>query len=76
MKALLSNKFWGFDAEDNAVVIMKNDNDQLAILNSSSFLKHMFQLDVILEQGYKTARLAVKNGKLWPRNTGHWPLSI
>lgn len=53
VKALLSNGHWGFDVEDNAVVILKNDNDQLAVLHSSAtFWKHMFQLNIILERGY------------------------
>ena len=52
-KAFLSNSQWGFHVEDNAVVILKNDYDQLAVLHSSAtFWKHMFQLNVILEKGY------------------------
>ena len=53
MKSFLSNGHWDFNVEDNAVVIMKNDHDQLAVLHSSTtFWKHMFQLNVILEEGY------------------------
>ena len=43
---------WGFDVEDNAVLIMSNVEGQLAMLHSSAtFWKHMFQLDIILENG-------------------------
>ena len=43
---------------------MKNDNDQMAMLHSSAtFWKHMFQLNVILEQGYlKLQGLLSKTG--------------
>lgn len=52
-KAFLSNGHWGFDVEDNAVVILKNEQNQMAVLHSSTtFWKHVFQLNVILEQGY------------------------
>ena len=63
VKAFLSNSHWGFDVEDNAVVILKNDN-QLAMLHSSAtFWKHMFQLNIILEQGYlKLEGLLSKTG--------------
>ena len=53
VKSFLSNNQWKFDVEDNAVVILMNENDQLATLHSSAtFWKHMFQLNIILELGY------------------------
>jgi predicted dehydrogenase len=53
VKSFLSNSQWGFDVEDNAVIILKNDKDQLGMLHSSAtFWKHMFQLNIILEGGY------------------------
>ena len=53
VKSFLSNCQWNFDVEDNAVVIMKNNAGQLAMLHSSAtFWKHMFNLNVILEKGY------------------------
>ena len=64
VKSFLSNRHWGFDVEDNAVVIMKNDQHQLAVLHSSAtFWKHMFQLNVIMEKGYlKLEGLLSKTG--------------
>ena len=64
LKSFLSDSHWGFEVEDNAVVILKNDYDQLATLHSSStFWKHMFQLNVILEKGYlKLEGLLSKTG--------------
>ena len=53
VKSFLSNSQWGFEVEDNAVIILKNDKDQLGMLHSSAtFWKHMFQLNIILERGY------------------------
>ena len=53
VKSFLSTGHWGFDVEDNAVVIMRNDSGQLAMLHSSTtFWKHIFQLTIILEGGY------------------------
>jgi predicted dehydrogenase len=64
VNSFLSNSHWGFDVEDNAIVILKNDNSQLAMLHSSAtFWKHMFQLNIILEQGYlKLEGLLSKTG--------------
>ena len=64
VKSFLSNCQWSFDVEDNAVVILKNETDQLAMLHSSAtFWKHMFQLDIILEHGYlKLEGLLSKTG--------------
>jgi len=63
-KAFLANQHWGFDVEDNAVVIMKNDQHRLAVLHSSStFWKHMFSLNIYLEHGYlKLQGLLSKTG--------------
>jgi predicted dehydrogenase len=63
-KAFLSNGHWGFEVEDNAMVILKNNNNQMAVLHSSAtFWKHMFQLNVILEEGYlKLEGLLSKTG--------------
>ena len=53
IKSFLSNCQWGFEVEDNAVVILKNEMEQLALLHSSAtFWKHMFQLNIIMEKGY------------------------
>ena len=64
VKAFLSNGHWGFDVEDNAVVILKNEQNQMAMLHSSAtFWKHMFQLNVIFEKGYlKLEGLLSKTG--------------
>ncbi len=53
VKSYLSNSHWSFDVEDNAVVILKNANNQLAMLHSSAtFWKHMFQINITLDNGY------------------------
>lgn len=53
VKSYLSNSHWSFDVEDNAVVILKNEKNQLAMLHSSAtFWKHMFQVNITLDNGY------------------------
>jgi predicted dehydrogenase len=64
VKAFLSNSYWKFDVEDNAVVILGTATGQLAMLHSSAtFWKHMFQLYITLEKGYlKVDGLLSKTG--------------
>ena len=64
VKSFLSNCQWSFDVEDNAVVILKNEAGQLAMLHSSAtFWKHMFQFNILLERGYlKLEGLLSKTG--------------
>ncbi len=53
VKSFIDNSFWSFEVEDNAFVILKNSNGQMASLHSSATLwKHTFRLDLILEEGY------------------------
>ncbi len=53
VKCFKNNLFWKFDIEDNAFVILRNSNGQMASLHSSATLwKHTFRLDIILEEGY------------------------
>lgn len=53
VKCFASNAYWKFDVEDNAVVILANDQGQNAMLHSSATQwKHTFHLTIILEEGY------------------------
>ena len=53
VKSYISNAHWKFEVEDNAMLILKNKLNQLALLHSSSTAwKHMFQLNINLEEGY------------------------
>ncbi|MFA7677121.1 MAG: Gfo/Idh/MocA family oxidoreductase [Candidatus Omnitrophota bacterium] len=53
VKCFMSNRFWKFDIEDNAYVILQNQKQQNALLHSSATLwRHAFQLNIILENGY------------------------
>lgn len=55
VKCFASNKYWGFDLEDNAFVILNNRNGQSGMLHSSAtFWKHKFKLEIGLEKGYMT----------------------
>ena len=53
LECFKSNSFWNFDVEDNAFLILKNKQNQLANLHSSSTLwRHTFRIDITLETGY------------------------
>tara|TARA_Y100000590_G_scaffold294959_1_gene332435 strand:+ start:1582 stop:2583 length:1002 start_codon:yes stop_codon:yes gene_type:complete len=53
IKCYSSNLFWKFQVEDNAFLILKNKNKQLAFLHSSSTLwRHTFRIDIALDKGY------------------------
>ena len=53
IKCFASNRYLGFDLEDNAFVILKNSKGQNAMLHSSAtFWKHRFHLEIGLEKGY------------------------
>jgi predicted dehydrogenase len=53
VKSLVSNDFWGFDVEDNAMAVMRSEQGVHAMLHSSATQwQHTFHLDIGLEQGY------------------------
>jgi len=53
VKSILGNKAWRFKVEDNAMILLKNNQGKLAMIHSSSsFWKHMFEINIILEKGY------------------------
>lgn len=50
---LLSTAFWSVPVEDNAFVVLRNDQGQIAQLHSSATLwKHTFRLELGLEKAY------------------------
>tara|TARA_B100001057_G_scaffold134406_1_gene133870 strand:- start:27 stop:1052 length:1026 start_codon:yes stop_codon:yes gene_type:complete len=50
--SIIKNNFWNFDVEDNAFVLMENDNGVVAQLHSSATQwKHTFKLEITLERG-------------------------
>jgi predicted dehydrogenase len=53
VKSFVSNTFWDIPVEDNAFILLKNDNNQYATFHSSStHWKHIFKLDLFLTDGY------------------------
>ena len=53
VKCFTSNAFWKLPVEDNAYVLLHNDNGIDAICHSSATLwKHTFRIDITLEGGY------------------------
>ena len=53
VKCLLNDAYWRLGIEDNAFVILQNQQGQAATIHSSATLwKHTFRLDIVLEEGY------------------------
>jgi predicted dehydrogenase len=53
VKCFTSNAFWKLDVEDNAYVILHNENGIDAMCHSSAtFWKHTFRIDIALQGGY------------------------
>ncbi len=53
VKACLVDGYWHTGLEDNAWVVLRNEDGQGATLHSSATLwKHTFRLDIICEEGY------------------------
>jgi len=53
VKAFLHNSYWNVELEDNAFVILNNEEGQNASLHSSATLwKHKFQIHIGMERGY------------------------
>jgi len=52
VSSFISNKYWGYNVEDNAYALMKTSNGIVAMLNSSATQwRHRFHLDINLEKG-------------------------
>ena len=50
--SIIQNTFWNFDVEDNAFVLMQNDDGVIGQLHSSATQwRHTFNLDVTLKKG-------------------------
>ena len=50
--SFISNKYWGFDVEDNAYALMRTKNGIVGMLHSSATQwRHRFNLDINLEKG-------------------------
>jgi len=64
VKCLSSNAYWNFPIEDNACVVMMNNEGLLASIHSSATLwRHTFRFDATLEDGYLTVKgLLSKSG--------------
>ena len=54
---MLTTSYWNIPVEDNAFVLLRNTQGQIAHLHSSATLwKHTFRLEIGLEGGYLTAQ--------------------
>jgi predicted dehydrogenase len=53
IKSMVTTSFWDIPVEDNAFAILKNPENQIAIIHSTSTQwKHKFSLEISLEDGY------------------------
>jgi len=53
VRSFVSNSHWDLDVENDAFAILRNKKNQIAMLHSSSTQwKHMFSLEISLENGY------------------------
>jgi predicted dehydrogenase len=53
IKSFVNTSYWDIDVEDNAFALMRNKNNQVAFIHSSSTQwKHTFNMEIGLEGGY------------------------
>ncbi|MFH2058509.1 MAG: Gfo/Idh/MocA family oxidoreductase [Pseudomonadota bacterium] len=53
IKSFISSDYWNHDVEDNAYAIMRNDDNQYAIIQSSATRwQHMFRLEITFTEGF------------------------
>jgi len=53
VKSFVTNSYWNIDLEDNVFAILRNKKNQTAMIHSSAVQwKHMFRLEVFMEDGY------------------------
>ncbi len=65
-----TNQYWKFEVEDNAMLILKNKNGQIAQLHSSATLwRHKFQIEIGLEKGYLTIQGLISKTGSYGRET-------
>jgi len=70
VKSFVSNLYWKIPVEDNAFILLKNNNDQYASFHSSSTQwKHIFRLELFLTEGYITISGFLTGSRSYGRET-------
>lgn len=70
IQAIVSNRFWGHDVEDNAYALMRTEDGTVAMLHSSATQwRHRFQLDITLERGGLTLAGILSGSKSYGAET-------
>jgi len=68
--SIIKNSFWNYDVEDNAFVLMENDNGVVAQLHSSATQwRHTFRLEITLEKGSLILSGILTNSKSYGNET-------
>ena len=68
--SIIKNSFWNYDVEDNAFVLMENDNGVVAQLHSSATQwRHTFSLEITLEKGSLILGGILTNSKSYGNET-------
>jgi predicted dehydrogenase len=67
---MLATRYWDIPVEDNAFVVLRNDEGQVAQLHSSATLwNHTFRLYIGLEGGYLTVKGLLSKSGSYGRET-------
>jgi predicted dehydrogenase len=70
VQGMVSTGYWNVPVEDNAFVLLRNDQRQIAQLHSSATLwKHTFRLEIGLEGGYLTVQGLLSKTASYGRET-------
>ena len=68
--SIIKNSFWNFDVEDNAFVLMENNNGVVAQFHSSATQwRHIFNLEITLERGSILLRGILSSSKSYGKET-------
>lgn len=70
IKSFVGNGFWNFGVEDNAFALLRNDQNQVAMLHSSATQwKHKFSLELFLSDGYLAVQGFQTSSKTYGRES-------
>ncbi len=70
VKSFVSQTYWDIPLEDNAFILLKNDNNQFASFHSSSTQwKHIFRLELFFTEGYMVLSGLLTGSRSYGRET-------
>lgn len=70
IKSFVTNSYWKIDVEDNAFAMLRNKQNQVAMLHSSSTQwKHTFSLEIAFSEGYVAIQGILSGTRSYGRET-------